>query len=151
MRVVIATLFALGAGPALAQAAATPVKITADTFTVDEATKQATFKGKVEILRGEMTMWAATVEVKYGAGGQSDIDSLEATGGVRIKSPGQEATGARAVFDPDTSVVRLSGNVKLVNTQGTMSGPELTIDLAKNTSVFKGSEGGRVTGVFTPQ
>ena len=33
---------------------------------------------------------------------------------------------------------------------GTMSGPELTINLASNTSVFKGSEGGRVTGVFTP-
>jgi hypothetical protein len=32
-----------------------------------------------------------------------------------------------------------------------MSGPELTINLASNSSVFKGSEGGRVTGVFTPQ
>jgi hypothetical protein len=32
-----------------------------------------------------------------------------------------------------------------------VKGPELTINLANDTSVFKGSEGGRVTGVFTPQ
>jgi lipopolysaccharide export system protein LptA len=127
------------------------VKVTADSFVVDQGSNHATFTGGVVVVRGSMTLWADKVVVNYGKGGESDIDGLDATGHVRIKTTGQEATGKRAVFTPDDSTVRLSGDVKVKNAQGTMTGPELTINLASNTSVFKGSEGGRVTGVFTPQ
>ena len=140
---------ALLALPALA--AGTQVKVTADTFVIDQVTNKATFTGAVVITRGSMTMWADKAVVNYGDGGEGDIDGLDATGNVRIKTTGQEATGKRAVFTPDNSTVRLSGNVKVTNATGTMTGPELTINLATNNSVFKGSEGGRVTGVFTPQ
>ena len=149
MRLWLTLLFMLVASPVLA--AGTPVKITADTFVIDQATNKATFTGAVVITRGAMTMWADKAVVNYGRGGEGDIDGLDATGNVRIKTTGQEATGARAIFTPDNSTVRLTGNVKVKNASGTMSGPELTINLASNSSVFKGSEGGRVTGVFTPQ
>lgn len=137
------------AGPALA--AGVPVKVTADDFTVDQGTGLATFTGNVVIVRAGMNMWADTVVVRYGTGGTGDIDQLVATGNVRIKTAGQEATGRRATFDPDSSILRLTDNVTVINAQGTVKGPELTINLANDTSVFKGSEGGRVTGVFTPQ
>ena len=149
MRLWLTLLFILVASPVLA--AGTPVKITADTFVIDQATNKATFTGAVVITRGAMTMWADKAVVNYGTGGEGDIDGLDATGNVRIKTTGQEATGRRAIFTPDNSTVRLTGNVKVKNASGTMSGPELTINLASNSSVFKGSEGGRVTGVFTPQ
>jgi len=149
MRFWLALLLAIFALPALA--AGTPVKITADSFVIDQATNKATFTGAVVITRGTMTMWADKAVVDYGSGGEGDIDGLDATGHVRITTTGQEATGERAVFTPDNSIVRLSGNVRVKNDTGTMSGPELTINLASNTSVFKGSEGGRVTGVFTPR
>jgi lipopolysaccharide export system protein LptA len=132
-------------------AAGTQVKVTADTFVIDQATNKATFTGAVVITRGSMTMWADKAVVNYGKGGEGDIDGLDATGNVRIKTTGQEATGNRAVFTPDNSTVRLTGNVRVTNATGTMNGPELTINLASNSSVFKGSEEGRVTGVFTPQ
>jgi len=149
MRFWLTLLLMLVAAPVLA--AGTPVKITADTFVIDQATNKATFTGAVVISRGSMTMWADKAVVNYGTGGEGDIDGLDATGNVRIKTTGQEATGGRAIFTPDNSTVRLTGNVKVKNASGTMSGPELTINLASNTSVFKGNEGGRVTGVFTPQ
>jgi lipopolysaccharide export system protein LptA len=149
MKFWLALLFAFLAGPAFA--AGTPVKITADSFVIDQATNKATFSGAVVITRGAMTMWADKAVVNYGSGGEGDIDGLDATGNVRIKTTGQEATGNHAIFTPDNSTVRLSGDVKVKNASGTMSGPELTINLASNTSVFKGNEGGRVTGVFTPQ
>lgn len=145
----LALLLALSATPVVA--AGTPVKVTADTFVIDQATNKATFTGAVVITRGSMTMWSDKAVVNYGDGGESDIDELDATGNVRIKTSGQEATGNRAVFTPDNSMVRLTGNVKVVNSSGTVSGPELIINLSSNTSTFKGSEGGRVTGVFTPQ
>lgn len=132
-------------------AASTAVKVTADSFVIDQATKKATFTGAVVITRGSMTMWADKAVVNYGEGGGGDIDGLDATGNVRIKTTGQEATGRRAVFTPDNSMLRLTGNVKVTNSSGTVTGPELLINLASNSSVFKGSEEGRVTGVFTPQ
>ncbi len=149
MRWWLALLLALFVAPALA--AGTPVKITANSFVIDQGTNKATFTGAVVITRGTMTMWADKAVVNYGNGGEADIDGLEASGNVRITTTGQEATGNRAVFTPDNSTVRLSGNVRVKNASGTMSGPELTINLSSNTSTFRGSEGGRVTGVFTPQ
>lgn len=149
MRIWLALLLALAATPAVA--AGTPVKITADSFVIDQTSNTATFTGAVVITRGSMTMWADRAVVDYGNGGEADIDALDATGNVRIKTSGQEATGNRAVFTPDNSIVRLTGNVRVKNANGTMSGPELTINLSSNTSIFQGSEGGRVTGVFTPE
>jgi lipopolysaccharide export system protein LptA len=142
---VIALLFAL---PAVA---AEPVNVTADSFTVDQNNNNATFTGNVVITRTGLKLWGDKVVVVYGSGGPSDIDSLTATGKVRIQTTSQEATGGKATFNPDTMILRLTENVVVSNAQGKVSGPELTINLATNQSVFKGGEGARVTGVFTPQ
>ena len=71
------------AAPAVA---ADPVNVTADTLTVDDKTKNAVFSGNVVITRADMTMWADKVVVVYGAGGEGDIESLTATGKVRLKT-----------------------------------------------------------------
>lgn len=131
--------------------AAEPVNVSADDFTIDQSNNNATFSGNVVITRTGLSLWADKVVVVYGSGGQSDIDSLTATGNVRIKTESQDATGGRATFDPDTLILKLSGNVTVSNAQGKLNGPELTINLATNSSVFKGNNEGRVTGVFTPQ
>lgn len=144
--VVLASLFAVPAG-----AAGLPIEVTADTFTVDEANNQAVFDGSVVITREGLDMRARTVRISYGEGGQTDIRDLVATGNVRIRAAGQDAVGDRATFDPSTQILKLTGNVRVTSAQGTVQGPDLTIDLAKNTSVFSGGSGGRVTGVFTPQ
>jgi lipopolysaccharide export system protein LptA len=144
----LALLLLLGAAPALA---ADPVKITADNFTVDQANNAGTFSGSVVITRTGLTIWANKVVVIYGKGGEDDIDSVTATGAVRIKTPAQEATGGRATYDPLTQILKLTDNVKVLNAQGQVSGPELTINLGTQTSKFEGGKGGRVTGVFTPQ
>ena len=146
--VLIATLlFAIGA-----TASSGPIKITGDKFVIDDSAHTATFSGKVVVLREGLSVWAAKVVVDYGAGGPSDIHSFIATGGVRIKSTGQEATGDRAVYDPNAQKLRLTGNVIVVNATGTVGSPELVVDLLTNKSTFSGSgSGGRVTGVFTPK
>jgi lipopolysaccharide export system protein LptA len=104
----------------------------------------------VVVLQTGLEMRAQTVIVHYGAGGTSDISSLEATGGVKLITPDQTASGDRGVYDPKTRILRLVGNVQISNAQGTLSGPELVVNLADKTSQFSGGTGGRVTGVFTP-
>ena len=149
IRILIVVLAALFAAPATA--AGLPIEVTADTFTVDEANNQAVFDGSVVITREGLDMRAQTVRISYGEGGQTDIRDLVATGNVRIRAAGQDAVGDRATFDPRTQILKLTGNVRVTSVQGTVRGPDLTIDLARNTSVFSGGSGGRVTGVFTPQ
>lgn len=148
MRTLLATLLlCLLTAPALAQ----PVTVDADSFEVNEATSEATFTGSVVLKRTGLTVWADKVVVEYSAGGMEDMESMVATGNVRLQTDDQVATGQRAHFDPDTQVLRLTGNVAVENASGTVRGPELVVDLAANTSVFTGTQGSRVTGVFTPQ
>ena len=127
------------------------VEITADRFVVDEGTNQATFTGNVVITQPDLTVWAQKVVVHYGSGGPSDLKDFEATGGVRIRQPEQSATADRGTYDPNTKLLRLSGNVTVTNESGTVTGPELVVNIETGSSEFTSQGGGRVTGIFTPQ
>ena len=145
------TPVAMGATAAGALGGKDPIKITGDKFVIDDAQHTATFTGKVVVLRTKLTVWAAKVVVDYGTGGPSDIESFTAVGSVRIKTPDQDATGQTAVYDPQTQLLHLTGNVIVVNATGTVGSPELVVNMVTNTSTFTSATGGRVTGVFTPQ
>ncbi len=126
-----------------------PVKITGDHFVVDDEQKIATFTGNVVVLRTNLTVWAPKVVIDYGDGGPSNIKSFVASGGVRIKTKDQDATGDQAVYNPNTRLLHLTGHVMVVNKNGTVGSPDLVVNLDTNTSTFVGGNGGRVTGVFT--
>jgi lipopolysaccharide export system protein LptA len=144
-------LAATGAALAQGQGQDGPIKVTGDTFVIDEGKGQATFSGNVEVIRGGLTVWAQKVVIEYGAGGPEDVQTFVATGRVRLKTKEQDATGDRATFDPKTQMLHMTGNVVVVNATGTLTGPELTVNLADNSTVFQGGKGGRVTGVFSTQ
>jgi len=118
---------------------------------IDEANGTATFTGNVVVERTGLTVWAAKVLIEYGAGGPEDVRTFTATGRVRIKTPDQDATGDRAVFDPANNLLRMTGDVEVVNATGTLNGPELIVNLNDNSTTFRGGSGGRVTGVFSTQ
>ena len=148
--ILIAALLAL-ALPAGAQEE-DPVKITADQFVVDDAASVATFTGKVVVKRNSLTVWAPKVVVEYGDAGPSSIKSFVASGGVRIKTDEQDATGDFAIYDPAAETLKITGNVMVINASSTVGGPDLVIDLRTNLTVFSGgTTGGRVTGMFTPK
>lgn len=134
--------------PAMAQ---TAVQISADSFTIEEGTKEAVFTGNVVIKHPTVNVWAEKVVATYGEGGTSDIKSFEATGKVKLETDEQTATGDRAVFSPGDQLLRLTGNVQVSNAAGNVNAQELVVNLATNVSTFSASEGGRVTGVFTTQ
>lgn len=136
---------------ALPAAAQQPVEITADLFTVDEQTNEAVFTGNVIVIHPTVKVWAEKVVATYGAGGTTDIESFVATGSVRLVTDEQDATGERAVFTPADQMLRLTGNVNVVNSGGTVAAGELVVNLDTNVSTFTSSGGGRVTGVFTSQ
>lgn len=138
--------------PAAAQQEKDPVNITADKFVVDDVARVATFTGEVVVKRKKLTVWAPKVVVEYGEDGPSSIKSFVASGGVRIKTDDQDATGDYAIYDPKAQTLRITGNVMVLNASSTVGGPDMIIDLNSNTTVFQGgSSSGRVTGVFTTE
>jgi len=146
----IVCLFVSFGSTAMAQSEA--VEITADKFVVNDGSNEAVFSGSVVVKQPGLTVWANKVIVHYGAGGPSDLKDFEAIGNVRIKQPEQSATSDRGIYDPNTKILKLKGHVIVTNDSGTVSGPELIIDIANGTSEFLSqSGGGRVTGVFVPQ
>ena len=143
---------ATAAGPAAPDLVAGKVTITGDSFVIDDKTHQAVFSGHVVAIQAKMTLNADKVIAFYGNAGASSIKSFEATGHVKIVTQDQTATGERAVYDPKTRLLHLTGNVVVTGASGQVQGPELIVDLKKNTSAFSGGKsGGRVTGVFTSQ
>lgn len=148
LRPLVFLALALIASPAVAQQ---KVNITADLFSIDETTREAVFTGNVVVTHPTVTVWAPKVVATYGEGGTSDIETFEATGDVRLQTVDQTATGQRAVFTPADQLLRLTGNVVVVNAGGTVNSDELVVNLATNVSTFTSGTGGRVTGVFTSQ
>ena len=65
--------------------------------------------------------------------------------------PSGTAYGDKAVYDPNTQLLHLTGHVIVVNSSGTVGSPELVVNMITNTSTFTATTGTRVTGVFTPQ
>ena len=128
-----------------------PVNITADKFVVDDVGGVATFTGSVVVKRKKLTVWAPKVVVEYGEDGPSSIKSFVASGGVRIKTDDQDATGDLAIYDPKAQTLRITGNVMVVSEASTVGAGDLVIDLNADTTVFQGSGTGRVTGVFITQ
>ncbi|MCR6670875.1 LptA/OstA family protein [Devosia ginsengisoli] len=148
-RLFLAVALAILAHPALAQQ---QVQITADLFTVDENTRESVFTGNVVVIHPNVKVWAEKVVAVYGEAGPSDVESFVASGSVRLETDEQDATGDQAVFTPGDQLLRLTGNVKVINASGTIDAGELVVNLATNVSTFTNTgSGGRVTGVFTSQ
>jgi lipopolysaccharide export system protein LptA len=148
LRPLVFVAFALAVTPALAQS---KVNITADLFDLDEANHTAVFTGNVVVVHPTVTVWAPKVVATYGDGGTSDIKTFEATGDVKLQTVDQTATGQRAVFTPADQLLRLTGNVVVVNAGGTVNSSELVVNLETNVSTFTSGKSGRVTGVFSSQ
>lgn len=132
-------------------ASSEPVEITADVFEIEEASRSAEFSGNVVVTQAGFTLRSEKVVVLYGEDGYADLKSLVSEGRTRIANAGQSAAGDRAEFDVASRVLRLIGNVRVENEDGTFTGHELVVDFARGTTRFGGGGGnGRVTGVFTP-
>ncbi|MCF6344402.1 MAG: lipopolysaccharide transport periplasmic protein LptA, partial [Devosiaceae bacterium] len=128
------------------------IVITSDDFSVEESSSRAVFTGNVIIVQPDLKVWANKVIVYYGENGPSDIKSLEVIGKVKIKQPEQTAFSDRGVYDPKTEILKLFGNVKVVNDSGTITGAELIVDIKNGTSRFPASQNGkRVTAIFSTQ
>lgn len=157
-------------GPVLAQETATgrlqglninngePIQIESDKLEVLDAEHKANFIGNVNVKQGSTLMKAARMTVVYaqdGSGsdatGSGNIQRMEVSGGVYIKSNDQIATGDLGTFDMDTEHLMLTGK-EVVLSQGktALKGCKLTVDMKSGRAEVNACAGERVIMLINP-
>jgi lipopolysaccharide export system protein LptA len=149
-----------------------PIAIESDQLDVDDAKALATFTGNVSVSQGETLIKTSKLMVYYvkapaadakapagakpkadspkGAlpGGNNQIDRIEASGKVYIKSTDQVATAETANFDMKTQLAVLTGDVVLSQGENVARGPKLTIHMDTGIAQFSGN--GRIKMLMAP-
>ncbi|KAA3445894.1 LPS ABC transporter substrate-binding protein LptA [Mesorhizobium sp. SARCC-RB16n] len=173
-------LFLLSLAPSLAQSGAAsqvsglklagdkPIQIESDKLEVHQADSVAIFTGNVTVVQGPTLMKAGKMMVYYvkdpnagakgaeaaGAAamtGSANIDHLEISDKVYIKSDQQVATGDQGSFDMKTQVLVLSGKkVVLSQNDNVLVGCKLTVQMKSGLAQVDPCAGQRVQMSITP-
>jgi lipopolysaccharide export system protein LptA len=167
-----AALLLLAAGPAAAETqqpaaktekaakagakseAPTPVDVTANEMEILDKEKKAIFRGAVDATRGTTNLKSDELTVTYSevkqpdGSSKTDATDLDAKGNVVITTPKETITGDWAKYNPQTDMLTVGGNVKLVQGKTVLTGNELKADLKTSKTQMTG---GRVKGSFVPQ
>ncbi|WP_299323948.1 LptA/OstA family protein [Parasphingopyxis sp.] len=140
-----------------------PVDVAADRIEVQDRADRAIFSGNVQVRQGNLSLDAARITVAYTGSvtGGVEVQRLDASGGVFVRSPSETARGQFAVYDLNRRLITLVGGVELNQGGNIIRGGRLVIDLDSGRAVIdgrsqggdglvtQGTPSGRVTGRFT--
>ena len=139
-----------------------PVDVAADRIEVQDRADRAIFSGNVVARQAELTLNAARVTVAYSNSGGIQIERIDASGGVTVRSPSETARGQFAIYDLRNRLITLLGGVTLARGDSRVNGARLVMDLNSGRAVMDGggpraagpagtsaAPSGRVTGTFT--
>lgn len=155
---------AAGAG-AMAQISAHggPIDVSSDHFQANDAEREATYSGKVEVLQGQNRMRSDLMNVYFRKSGApaaqpvnaspqsswGQIDRLEAIGNVYFVTPTQIVRGDRAEYTQASDTLVVTGNVVVTQGENVMHGERLVVQVGAKRSTME-SNTGRVRSVFYP-
>jgi lipopolysaccharide export system protein LptA len=138
-----------------------PVDVAADRIEVQDRADRAVFAGNVQVRQADLSLSAERLTVAYSSAGGIQIQRLDASGGVTVRSPSETARGQFAIYDINSRIITLLGGVTLTRGASHIRGGRLVIDLKNGRAVMDGggpaapgvpgtaTQGGRVTGTFT--
>jgi lipopolysaccharide export system protein LptA len=126
-----------------------PVEVTADSLQMNRDAGTALFRGNVLIVQGPLRLSGAEVDVLYGPGaeGETQIQRVEARGGVTLVNGPDAAEGEQAVYTVGSGEVVMTGDVLLTRPDAAMTGERLRVNVDDGTGVMEGG----VTVLFTPE
>ena len=144
-----------------------PVNFSADRIEVQDRADRVVVSGNVVVTQAGMTLHAARMTVAYrnnsgaSAGNGVEVDRIDASGGVVVNKGDETAKGNVAIYDLNSRLITMLGNVTLTQGANRLSGGRLVIDLTSGRSTVdgrasgggapgvSGGSGGRVSGTFT--
>jgi lipopolysaccharide export system protein LptA len=139
-----------------------PIDVSAESLDVASREGRASYIGNVVVRQDRLTMRAGRVSVAFTSGSGIDINRVEATGNVTVTADDLSARGNVALYDLDSRLITLIGNVELTQRGNRLSGNRLVINVGNGRANLTGGAttgadgrptgetgGGRVTGRFT--
>ena len=132
-----------------------PIDVASERIEVQDRADRALFVGNVHVRQANLTLDTARLTVAYSSAGGIQIDRLDASGGVTVRSPSETAKGSFGIYDLNRKLITLVGDVQLERGGSRINGSRLVIDLNSGRAVIDGGppgigqSGGRVTGRFT--
>ena len=132
-----------------------PIDVAADRIEVQDRADRAIFSGNVQVRQGNLNLAASRITVAYANAGGIEVERVEASGGVTLRSPSETARGQFAIYDTGRRLVTMIGGVVLTRGDSNVRGGRLVIDLTTGRAVMDGGaagapgQTGRVTGRFT--
>nr|WP_237245908.1 LptA/OstA family protein [Sphingopyxis witflariensis] len=140
-----------------------PVDFAANSIEVQDRSDRVVISGNVRVTQAGLTLTAARMTVAYTRAGGTDVNRLDATGGVVVTKGDERATGNVAIYDLDKRLITMVGNVELRQRGNNLRGGRLLIDLNTGRATVdgrgaargpdgnpvSGGTNGRVTGTFT--
>jgi len=115
-----------------------PIQIQADRLEVADQKGTAVFSGNVEIVQGSTFMKTSKLLVYYAkdsqgnAGPGGNVQRIEATGGVAVRSKDQHASANKAVVNMVTQIATLNGNVAVSQGTNIIEGCLVTVNMKTN-------------------
>ncbi|WP_148309280.1 LptA/OstA family protein [Sphingopyxis fribergensis] len=142
---------------------AAPVDFDAGSIEVQDRADRVVLEGNVRVTQAGMTLTAARMTVAYSRQGGTEVNRLDATGGVVVTKGDERASGNVAIYDLDRRLITMVGNVQLTQRGNRLNGGRMVIDLSTGRATVdgrgaargpdgnpvQGGSGGRVTGTFT--
>lgn len=140
-----------------------PVDFDAGSIEVQDRADRVVLAGGVKVTQAGMTVTSQRMTVAYTRSGSTDVNRLDATGGVVVTKGNEVAKGNVAIYDLDKRLITMVGNVQLTQGANRLNGGRLLIDLNSGKATvdgrgaargpdgnpISGQSGGRVTGTFT--
>ncbi len=135
-----------------------PVDFSADRIEVQDRADRVVVSGNVQVTQGALTLNSARMTVAYRNNGGIEIDRIDASGDVRVTRGNERARGNVAIYDLNSRIITMLGNVELQQGANRLTGGRLVMDLGSGRSTVdghsaargtSGGNGGRVTGTFT--
>lgn len=163
-------ILSAGQGGSAAQAQAlanhnsnAPVDFNAGSIEVQDRADRVVLSGGVTVTQAGLTVRAPRMTVAYTRAGGTDVNRLDATGGVTVNKGDETAKGNVAIYDLDKRLITMVGNVQLQQGANHLTGGRLVIDLTSGRATVdgrgaaRGPDGnpvtggtnGRVTGTFS--
>ena len=127
-----------------------PIQIKSNELVSDNATRTATFSGKVSARQGDITILSDKLVIRYAATDQ-EVEKVEAFGNVRIIQGNRHGEAAHAVYDNKSGKIILDGNPKVSQGDDVIAGKTITYFVNEQKSIVSGGKESRVEAVIHPR
>lgn len=117
------------------------IKIKSNELSTDTAKRTATFVGKVSARQGDMTIYSDKLVITYSEKDR-DVETVEASGNVRVIQGDRQAAAGHAVYDNKSGKIVFDGAPKVYQGNNVVSGKVITYFVEEQKSIVTGGGDG---------